>query len=63
MHEIRSIVCNKLDLRGVTEFRLFNTEGVEIYEDDLEYIRNNSILYASRGKFRYIYIKENFIIR
>ena len=30
--------------------RLFNAEGVEIMEDDLEFIKNNSVLFISKGE-------------
>jgi hypothetical protein len=36
-------------MKNMTHLRLFNGEGVEIYEDELEFQKNNSTLYASKG--------------
>ena len=48
MSDIRKILESKLE-RGFNTLRLFNPEGVEITEDDLEFVKNGSILYASKG--------------
>lgn len=39
-------------MKHFKQLRLFNQEGVEIYEDDLEYMKNGVTLYVSRGIFR-----------
>ena len=33
-----------------TRLRLFNEEGAEYFEDDLQFVKNNTSLYASRGE-------------
>jgi hypothetical protein len=30
--------------------RLFNSDGAECFEDDLDFIKHKSVLYASRGE-------------
>ncbi len=32
------------------KLRLFNFEGLEIYEEDLNFLKNNETLYVSRGE-------------
>lgn len=34
----------------IFHFRLFNQDGIEIFQEDLEFIRNKSKLYASFGQ-------------
>jgi hypothetical protein len=29
--------------------RLFNSDGAEIFEEDLDFVKHKSVLYASRG--------------
>ena len=38
-----------LNFQDIKTFRLFTAEGVEILEEDLPYIRNNTFLLASAG--------------
>ncbi len=33
-----------------SHLRLFNSEGAEYFEDDLEFVKNKTVLYASNGK-------------
>lgn len=35
---------------GVTQVRLFNSDGAEYFEDDLKYLKNKAVLYATRGE-------------
>jgi serine/threonine protein kinase len=35
---------------GVSTVRLFNSDGAEYYEEDLKYIKNKAVLYATRGE-------------
>lgn len=44
------MVEKQLQLGYVEQFRLFNKEGVEIFESDLQYLMNNYILLASSGE-------------
>lgn len=30
--------------------RLFNSEGAEYFDDDIKYIKNKAILYATKGE-------------
>ena len=39
--------------KGFHQLRLFNHEGVEIMEDDLEFVKNGTLLYASKGNLDY----------
>lgn len=46
--EIRRMLDQKLE-KGFSRLRLYNHEGVEIMEDDLEFIKTGASLYASKG--------------
>jgi hypothetical protein len=35
---------------GLNTVRLFNSDGAEYFEDDLKYIKNKTVLYATRGE-------------
>jgi hypothetical protein len=35
--------------KGFSVLKLFNPEGVEIMEDDLEFVKDGATLYASKG--------------
>jgi hypothetical protein len=37
--------------KRITRLRLFNGEGVEIFEEDLRFLKDKEILYASPSKF------------
>ena len=45
------MIEDKLHIKGAKRLRLFDEQGVEIFEDDLEFIKNGKILYASIGLF------------
>ena len=47
--DIRRFLEKKFE-RNFTKLRLFTIEGVEIMEDELEFVKNNTTLYASRGE-------------
>lgn len=34
----------------ISSLRLFNSDGAECFEDDLDFIKHKSVLYASRGE-------------
>jgi hypothetical protein len=42
-----------LPLNNIKRLRLFNAEGVEIQEDDMEFLKNGAVLYASRGMVKF----------
>ena len=46
--EIRKMLEQKLE-KGFAKLRLYNHEGVEIMEDDVEFIKAGASLYASKG--------------
>ncbi|CAK75963.1 unnamed protein product (macronuclear) [Paramecium tetraurelia] len=48
-HEIRKTLQQKWDTY-FNRLRLFNQEGVEITEDDIDYIKNGTVLFASKGE-------------
>jgi hypothetical protein len=31
-------------------FRLYNSDGAECFQEDLDFIKNKSVLYASKGE-------------
>lgn len=35
---------------GCSKLRLFNSEGLEYFEEDLQYVKDKTTLYASRGE-------------
>ncbi len=37
-------------LLNVNHLRLFNSDGAEYFEDDLKYIKNKAVLYATKGE-------------
>jgi len=39
-----------MDFKNCRTLRLFTEKGVEIYEDDLEFVKNDTNLYASKGE-------------
>lgn len=59
--EIRKSLQSKWDIY-FNRLRLFNCEGVEITEDDLDYIKNGTVLFASKGINinKYIFKGEEF---
>jgi hypothetical protein len=48
MNDIRRHVERKWD-KSFQRIRLFNSEGVEYHEEDLEFIKNSATIYVSRG--------------
>ncbi len=48
--DIKKVLEEKMDFRNIKTLRLFTDKGVEIYEDDLEFIKNGTGLYASKGE-------------
>jgi serine/threonine protein kinase len=49
MAEIQRAVEAKWNLR-LKRIRIFNAEGVEYFEEDLEYLKTNENIYISRGE-------------
>ncbi len=50
MSDILSILEDKINFGNVTKLRIFTPEGVEIFEEDLPYVKNHAILFASKGE-------------
>ena len=40
----------KFKLTEIANFRLFNSEGLEIYQEDLPFLKNQETLYVSQGE-------------
>lgn len=36
-------------LLNVNVVRLFNSDGAEYFDDDLKYVKNKAVLYATKG--------------
>lgn len=49
--EIAQNIEDKLDWKGLKKIRLFSPQGVEIFQDDLDFLKSGTTLYVSRGKF------------
>ncbi|KRW98473.1 Protein kinase-like domain [Pseudocohnilembus persalinus] len=50
LKDLKAICEKKLFKQQLQSFRLFTDQGVELFEDDLEYIAYDSTLYASNGE-------------
>jgi predicted RecB family endonuclease len=55
-NDLKKILDSKLERGFTSMLRLFNFEGVEMMEDDLEFVKAGATLYASKGKKLYLYI-------
>lgn len=40
----------KFKSNEIENLRIFNHEGLEVYEEDLSFLKNNETLYVSRGE-------------
>ncbi|EGR33275.1 protein kinase domain protein [Ichthyophthirius multifiliis] len=40
----------KSEMKNMRNLRLFNAEGVELTDDDLQYVKDKAVLYASKGE-------------
>lgn len=47
--ELAKIIQEKLELRNIKRLRLFQQEGVEIFNDDIDFLRSGATLYVSLG--------------
>jgi len=41
---------HNLKLKNISRLRLFNEQGVEIFEEDINFLKNESVLYVSIGE-------------
>jgi len=48
--EMAKIIEEKLDWKGLKKIRLFSPQGVEIFQDDLDFLKSGTTLYVSRGR-------------
>ncbi len=48
MNDIKKHVERKFD-KSFLKIRLFTSEGVELGEEDIEFIKNSATIYVSRG--------------
>lgn len=49
-NDLQRALEEKIDFRNCKKLRLFTEKGVEIYQDDLEFLKDGTHLYASKGK-------------
>ena len=47
--ELCYAIKKELNLSKVKQFRLFKSSGIEIFEDDVKYIKNKEEIYISKG--------------
>lgn len=49
--ELAEIICEKMEIsrRGATKIRIFKTGGVEVFNEDVQYIKEGDILFVSFG--------------
>jgi len=50
-HQLSLDITQKLNLKVTGNFRLFNSEGLELYDDYIPLIKDQEHLYASLGTF------------
>ncbi|EGR27938.1 protein kinase domain protein [Ichthyophthirius multifiliis] len=50
LQSIAQILDQKSEMKNFKCLRLFNNEGVEIFNDDIQYLKDKSVLYASNGE-------------
>ena len=55
MSDIQREIEHKLHLKAAKQLRFFNQEGLEIFEDDLEYMKDGEVLFVSKGNGDIIY--------
>lgn len=48
-NELSKELEEKLKLKPIKKLRLFNSEGVEIFPEELEFLNDRDIIFASRG--------------
>ena len=48
MHEIEALFKDKYK-KKVKHFRLFTAEGVELFQDDLQFLKPGHTFYVSKG--------------
>ena len=50
-------IKKELNLSKVKHFRLFKSNGIEIFDDDIKYIKNKEEIYVSKGSEINFYLK------
>lgn len=50
MSDIAKACDQELDLKISKEFRLYRSEGVQIFQEDLAFLKDGAILFASQGE-------------
>ncbi len=52
LHKMLEEIASKLNIKtnDINKLRLFNFQGLEIYKEDLNFIKNGETLYISRGE-------------
>lgn len=60
--EISTSIEEKLDWRGVKKIRLFSFQGVEIFTDDIDFLKSGATIYVSKGFTLFIFNDQcNFL--
>ena len=49
--EMSKCIEERLDWKNQKTIRLFSTQGVEIFQDDLDFLKSGATLYVSKGLF------------
>ena len=44
------MITEKMNLKNIKRIRLFKQGGIEIFQDDLEYLKNNETIFVSKGE-------------
>lgn len=48
--QVKKTIMEALDYKSYKKIRIFKQGGVELYEEDVEFIHNNEMLYISKGE-------------
>ena len=58
--ELSEEIIKKLKFKNVQTFRLFDSNGIEMFNDDLELIKSAVTLYASEGSSLFTMFSAKF---
>ena len=61
INSVREALLGKI-FKNITRLRLFNGEGVEIFEEDIRFLKDKEVLYASASKFHNLVQGEKILI-
>ena len=49
-YDFTNLIIEKMGLKNVKKLRLFKEGGIELFQDDLEYLKNNEPIFVSKGE-------------